>query len=51
MEFSNHVMDLVLVFMGSKERVKSPHLRAELAAVLQELMPSQDDGLSVTLQM
>ena len=44
-------MDLILVFMGSKTRLKNPHLRAKLAEVLFEMMPnSQSDspGLSQT---
>ena len=39
---AGHLMDLILVFMGSKSRVKNPHLRAKLAEVLHEIMPKQD---------
>lgn len=35
-------MDLILIFMGSKSRVKNPHLRAKLAEVLHVIMPKQD---------
>ncbi|XP_067950362.1 ubiquitin conjugation factor E4 A-like [Watersipora subatra] len=39
---AEHFMDLILVFMGSKSRLKNPHLRAKLAEVLYEIMPSQE---------
>lgn len=44
MEFYGHVMDLILVFMGSQERLKNPHLRAKLAEVLHELMPKHNSA-------
>lgn len=50
MDFTGHLMDLVLVFMGSSERVRNPHLRAKLAEVLAELMPKQDDT-SMSMQL
>jgi len=37
-------MDLILVFMGSKSRLKNPHLRAKLAEVLYEMMPNDDNS-------
>ncbi|XP_046576120.1 LOW QUALITY PROTEIN: ubiquitin conjugation factor E4 A-like [Haliotis rubra] len=42
----NHLMTLILVFMGSPERMKNPHLRAELADTLAALMPDKDSGRS-----
>ncbi|XP_076443993.1 ubiquitin conjugation factor E4 A-like [Babylonia areolata] len=38
-----HLLSLVLVFMGSPQRIKNPHLRAELAEMLAALLPSRDD--------
>jgi len=38
-----HLMTLILVFMGSRERMKNPHLRAELAETLAALMPQNPD--------
>jgi len=37
-------MTLILVFMGSPERMKNPHLRAELAETLAALMPFNPDS-------
>ena len=37
-------MSVVLVFMGSPQRVKNPHQRAELAEMLAALLPSPDDS-------
>ena len=36
-------MTLILVFMGSPDRMKNPHLRAELAETLAALMPDNPD--------
>ncbi|GIY33484.1 hypothetical protein CDAR_474271 [Caerostris darwini] len=33
---------MILMFMGSPERVKNPHLRAHLAEMLESLMPEDD---------
>ncbi|XP_071105758.1 ubiquitin conjugation factor E4 A-like [Haliotis cracherodii] len=43
-EAVNHLMTLILVFMGSPERMKNPHLRAELAETLAALMPDKDNS-------
>uniref|UniRef100_T1JL90 Ubiquitin conjugation factor E4 A n=1 Tax=Strigamia maritima TaxID=126957 RepID=T1JL90_STRMM len=40
----NHLMTLILVFMGNADRIRNPHLRAKLAEMLEALMPHQDDG-------
>lgn len=37
-----HLMTLILVFMGSPQRVNNPHLRAKLAEMLEALMASKD---------
>ena len=34
------LMSLIIIFMGSPERMKNPHLRAKLAEMLESLMPS-----------
>ena len=34
-----HAMTFVIVFMGSKEKMNNPHLRAKLAEVLEGIMP------------
>ena len=36
-------MTFILVFMGSAERVKNPHLRAKLAEALDGLMPHRNE--------
>lgn len=36
-------MTLILIFMGSAERIRNPHLRAKLAEMLEALMPHEDD--------
>ena len=41
----DHFMTLILVFMGSPERMKNPHLRAELAETLAALMPQNPDHI------
>lgn len=35
-------MTLILMLMGSPERVKNPHLRAHLAEMLESLMPEEE---------
>ena len=39
-----HLMTLILVFMGSPQRIKNPHLRAELADMLAALIPSHKES-------
>uniref|UniRef100_A0A224ZB65 Ubiquitin conjugation factor E4 A n=1 Tax=Rhipicephalus zambeziensis TaxID=60191 RepID=A0A224ZB65_9ACAR len=38
-----HLMTLVLVFMGSPQRMNNPHLRARLAEMLEVLMTSSEE--------
>lgn len=40
----DHFLTLVIVFMGSPQRVKNPHLRAELADLLAALIPPKEDS-------
>lgn len=42
-----HLFTFILVFMGSTERMRNPHLRAHLAACLEVLLPDfgQEQGL------
>ncbi|GBM80653.1 Ubiquitin conjugation factor E4 A [Araneus ventricosus] len=40
----DHFMTLILMFMGSPERVKNPHLRAHLAEMLESLMPEDESN-------
>ena len=42
-----HLMTLVLVFMGSPQRIKNPHLRAELADMLAALIPSRKESTGI----
>lgn len=39
----DHLMTLVLIFMGSRKRVMNPHLRAHLAEMLECLLPATED--------
>ncbi|XP_053392702.1 ubiquitin conjugation factor E4 A-like [Mercenaria mercenaria] len=41
-----HFMTLILVFMGNPERMKNPHLRAELAETLAALMPQNSNVIN-----
>ena len=36
----NHMFSFILVFMGCTERMRNPHLRAQLAACLEVLLPN-----------
>ena len=40
----SHFMTFVLVFMGSPERMKNPHLRARMAEALEALMPPKEQS-------
>ncbi|XP_064470704.1 ubiquitin conjugation factor E4 A-like [Ornithodoros turicata] len=44
-----HLMMLILVFMGSPQRMNNPHLRARLAEMLEALMTSKDEDRFSTL--
>lgn len=39
-------MTLILVYMGSLERMRNPHLRAELAETLAALLPAESGSSS-----
>lgn len=39
----SHFMTLILVFMGNPDRMKNPHLRAELAETLAMLLPQDQE--------
>ncbi|XP_061168185.1 ubiquitin conjugation factor E4 A-like [Saccostrea echinata] len=41
-----HFMTLILVYMGSPERMRNPHLRAELAETLASLLPAESGSSS-----
>ncbi|CAH1794964.1 unnamed protein product [Owenia fusiformis] len=43
----NHLMTLILVFMGSPERMKNPHLRAKMAEALEALLPPKEREYSM----
>ena len=45
----NPLMSMIIIFMGSPERMKNPHLRAKLAEMLESLMPSQQNQTSTQL--
>ena len=38
-----HFMTLILVYMGNPDRMKNPHLRAELAETLAMLLPNDQE--------
>lgn len=40
----SHMMTFILIFMGSPERMRNPHLRAKLAEVLEALMPHEEEA-------
>ena len=37
-----HLMTFVLVFMGSPNRMRNPHLRARMAEALEAIMPPKN---------
>lgn len=37
------ILNFTLIFMGSKERIRNPHVRAKLAEVLEALLPQHKD--------
>lgn len=41
------ILSFVLIFMGSNERTRNPHLRAKLAKVLEALLPFHKDETAV----
>lgn len=48
-ESLQHFMTMILVFMGSPERIKNPHLRAKLAQALDSLMPHPEENVHLGL--
>ena len=46
-ELLNPLLTQVLVFMGSPERMRNPHLRARLAECLESLLPHNNEEQSV----
>ena len=38
----DHFLTLIIIFMGSPQRLKNPHLRAAMAEMLDSLMPHQE---------
>ncbi len=48
-ESLTHVMTFIIVFMGSKQRMNNPHLRAKLAEVLEGIMPRKDQPMGRSL--
>ena len=40
-EAQNNIFTMILIFMGSSERARNPHLRARLAEGLEALLPPQ----------
>lgn len=43
-EAQNSILTMIMIFMGSSERVRNPHLRARLAEGLESLLPHKDGG-------
>lgn len=43
-EAQNSILTMIMIFMGSSERVRNPHLRARLAEGLESLLPNKDGG-------
>lgn len=42
-EFLEPILTMVLVFMGSPNRMRNPHLRAKMAECLEALLPEHKD--------
>ncbi|XP_055638836.1 ubiquitin conjugation factor E4 A [Toxorhynchites rutilus septentrionalis] len=45
-EAQNNIFTMILVFMGSSERIRNPHLRARLAEGLESLLPKESEDRS-----
>lgn len=43
-EAQNNIFTMILVFMGSSERIRNPHLRARLAEGLESLLPKDSES-------
>ncbi|XP_052870320.1 ubiquitin conjugation factor E4 A [Anopheles cruzii] len=43
-EAQNSIFTMVLIFMGSSERIRNPHLRARLAEGLESLLPKESES-------
>ncbi|XP_055586147.1 ubiquitin conjugation factor E4 A [Uranotaenia lowii] len=43
-EAQNNIFTMILVFMGSSERIRNPHLRARLAEGLESLLPKESES-------
>lgn len=48
-ENMNHFMTIILVFMGSPERLNNSDLRAKLAEALETFLPQTESGTSIPL--
>lgn len=44
LEAQNNIFSMILVFMGSSERIRNPHLRARLAEGLESLLPKESES-------
>ncbi|XP_049532096.1 ubiquitin conjugation factor E4 A [Anopheles darlingi] len=42
-EAQNSIFTMILIFMGSSERIRNPHLRARMAEGLESLLPKETD--------
>lgn len=42
---------MILIFMGNNQRVKNPHLRANLAEGLESLLPKESHGFTMDVQL
>ena len=45
----NHLMTLILVYMGSPERLINSDMRAKLAEALETFLPQRDSGTTTPL--
>ena len=48
-ENMNHFINLILVYMGSPERLINSDLRAKLAEALETFLPQRDNGTTTPL--
>lgn len=46
-DFTEPILSVIIVYMGSCKRIRNPHLRAGLAECLESLLPNNDESMSM----
>lgn len=46
-EFTEPILSVIIIYMGSCKRIRNPHLRAGLAECLESLLPNNEEAMSM----